>query len=366
MVIQILGLLWVFPYVLQAQNQRDYLLGAEDVIDITVWGHDDLKRVIPVSLEGTITFPLIGEVRAVGKSTQELEKEMAVKLGDGYLIKPQITISVKEYNSQKVFVMGEVNKPGTYPITKENNLVYLLSQAGGPTKDAGEEVVIIRPNNPHSSSMTLEEAAAKKVPVITVNLKEAMAGDHKHNVSIQNGDSIIVSKIHFFFVMGEVKNPGKYDLERGTNVLTGISMGGGLRDAGEEVVIIRPNNPHSDGMTLEEAEAKKVPIITLKLNDVLTGDPKHNIPIRNGDSIIVSKIPFFFVMGEVKNPGKYNLERGTTVLMGISMGGGLTAKAASGRTKIVREKDGKKIEMKVTMEALVQPGDTIIVPESFF
>ena len=362
----ILGLLWIFPCVLQAQNQKDYLMGPEDVIDITVWGHDDLKRVLPISLEGTITFPLIGEVKAIGKSTQELEKEMAVKLGDGYLIKPQITISVKEYNSQKIFVMGEVNKPGTYPITKENNLVYLLSQAGGPTKDAGEEVVIIRPNKPHSKGMTLEEAEAKKVPVITVNLKEAMAGDHKHNVSIRNGDSIIVSKIHFFFVMGEVRNPGKYNLERGTNVLTGISIGGGLKDAGEEVVIIRPNNPHSSSMTLEEAEAKKVPIITLNLNDVLTGDPKHNISIRNGDSIIVSKIPFFFVMGEVKYPGKHNLERGTTVLTGISMGGGLTAKAAPGRTKIVREKDGKKIEMKVTMGTPVQPGDTIIVPESFF
>jgi polysaccharide export outer membrane protein len=265
------GLLWTFPCVLQAQNQRDYLLGAEDVIEIIVWGHDDLRRVLPISLEGTITFPFIGEVRATGKSTQDLEKEMAAKLGDGYLVKPQITISVKEYNSQKVFVMGEVNKPGLYPVTKENSLIYLLSQAGGPTKDAGEEVAIIRPNNPRSKGMTLEEAEAEKVPIITINLREA-----------------------------------------------------------------------------------------------LTGDPKHNVSIRNGDSIIVSKIPFFFVMGEVKKPGKYNLERGTTVLMGISMGGGLTEKAAPNRTKIVREKDGKKIKMKVTMETLVQPEDTIIVPESFF
>jgi polysaccharide biosynthesis/export protein len=133
-----IGFLWVSPCVIQAQNQRDYLLGAEDVIDITVWGHDDLKRVIPISLEGIITFPLIGEVKAAGRSTQELEREMAARLGDGYLVRPQITISVKEYNSQKVFVMGEVNKPGTYPVTKENNLVYLLSQAGGATKEAGE------------------------------------------------------------------------------------------------------------------------------------------------------------------------------------------------------------------------------------
>jgi protein involved in polysaccharide export with SLBB domain len=71
-------------------------------------------------------------------------------------------------------------------------------------------------------------------------------------------------------------------------------------------------------------------------------------------------------MGEVQKPGQYNLERGTTVLMGISIGGGLTPKAAPNRTKIVREVDGKKTEIKAIMEALVQPGDTIIVPESFF
>ena len=76
--------------------------------------------------------------------------------------------------------------------------------------------------------------------------------------------------------------------------------------------------------------------------------------------------PFFFVTGEVKNPGKYYLENGTTVLMGISMGGGLSPKAAPNRTKIVREQEGKKNELKGTMETLVQPGDTVIVPESFF
>ncbi|MBI5605159.1 MAG: polysaccharide biosynthesis/export family protein [Deltaproteobacteria bacterium] len=250
------------------------MLGPEDMIEITVWGHEDLKRMVPVSLEGTITFPMIGEVRAAGKSTQQLEKELARKLGDGYLKNPQLTVTVKDYKSQKVFVMGEVKNPGTYPITKENNLLFALSQAGGFTKDAGEEVVVIRPRDPvkQGKMMTLEEAAAdKKTTILRVNLKDALAGDRKDNV-----------------------------------------------------------------------------------------------PIRDGDSIIVPKMPFFFVMGEVKNPGQFNLERGTTVLMGISIGGGLTPKSAPNRTKIVREVEGKKTEIKVNMETLVQAGDTIIVPESFF
>ncbi len=88
-----LGLL-IIPTSLHSQG--DYLLGPEDMIEITVWGHEDLRRTIPVSLEGTITFPMIEEVRAVGKSTQQLEKELARKLGDGYITNPQITVTVKE------------------------------------------------------------------------------------------------------------------------------------------------------------------------------------------------------------------------------------------------------------------------------
>lgn len=266
----LLCFLFLLPFTSLAQG--DYLLGPEDMIEITVWGHEDLKRLIPVSLEGTITFPMIGEVRAAGKSTQQMEKDLARMLGDGYIKNPQITVTVKEYKSQKVFVMGEVKNPGTYPVTRENNLLFALSQAGGFTKDAGEEVIIIRPHDPSKrSKMTLEEAAAAKETILQVNLKDALAGDRK-----------------------------------------------------------------------------------------------NNIPIRDGDSIIVPKMPFFYVMGEVQKPGQFNLERGTTVLMGISIGGGMTPKAAPNRTKIVREVEGKKTEIKVNMETLVQPGDTIIVPESFF
>ena len=265
-----IALLLFLPFTSRAQG--DYLSGPEDVIEITVWGHEDLKRVIPVSLEGTITFPMIGEVRSAGKSTQQMEKELAQKLGDGYIKNPQITVTVKEYKSQKVFVMGEVKNPGTYPITKENNLLFTLSQAGGFTKDAGEEVIVVRPHDPSKKSM----------------------------------------------------------------------------------------------MTLEEASAAKETILRLNLKDAISGDLKSNIQVRDGDSIIVPKLPLFYVMGEVQKPGQYNLERGTTVLMGISIGGGLTPKAAPNRTKVVREVEGKKTEIKVNLEALVQPGDTIIVPESFF
>ena len=364
-----IGLLLALPCAVEAQ--KSYLLGPEDVIEIIVWGHEDLKRLIPISLEGTITFPMIGEVRAAGKSTQELEKEMADKLGDGYLVNPQITITVKEYKSQKVFVMGQVERPGTYPITQENKLLFFLSLAGGPSTDKekapGEEVVIIRPKNPTSRGLTLEEAAEKHETIFKVNLRDALAGDPEHNVTIRNGDSIVVPTMPFFFVLGEVNKSGKYNLERGTNVLMGLSIGGGPTfNADEEVVIIRPKNPSIRGMTLEEAEAKKETIIKVILKEVLAGNPNHNLTIKHGDSIVVPRMLVFFITGEVRKPGMYRLEKETNVLKGISIGGGLTPKAAESRIKIVRERAGKKMEIKATMDTLVQPGDTIVVPESFF
>ena len=264
-----LCLVWLYPAPLRAQG--DYLIGKEDILEIIVWGHEDLRRIMPVSLEGMISFPLVGDIQVAGISAGALEKVIAGKLGEGFIVDPQVSVTVKEYKSQRVFLMGEVNKPGTYAVTRENSILYVLSQAGGPTKEAGEEVVIIRPGKPVDRALTIEEAERRREQIVQVNLK-----------------------------------------------------------------------------------------------DVLAGDKNSKIAIRDGDSVIVPKMPFFFVMGEVRSPGKYNLERGTTVLMAISIGGGLTPKAAPSRTRITREQNGRKVEIRIGMEALVMPGDTIIVPESFF
>jgi polysaccharide biosynthesis/export protein len=266
-----LAFLWSFVFPLCSQGESDYLLGPEDVIEITVWGHQDLQRQVAVSLDGNITFPLIGEVKAAGQSIQDVEKILSAKLADGYVINPQVTINVKEYKSQKVYILGEVKNPGTYPVTKKGDLLFTLAIAGGFTPSAGNEVMVIRPKNPKEKAMTLEEAKNRKEKIIKINLSEALAGD--------------------------------------------------------------------------------------------TG---QNIFIHDGDSIVIPKMPFFYVLGEVKTPGKYNLEPGTTVLMGISISGGLTPKSAEGRTRIVREVDGKKTEIRVKMDAFVQPGDTLVIPESFF
>ena len=98
---------WILGFAVpSAHAQDDYLIGPEDKLTIIVWGHDDLKRELPVSLEGNISFPLIGMVKAVDKTTSRLEKEIAQRLADGYIVNPQVTVTVSENSSQKFFITG--------------------------------------------------------------------------------------------------------------------------------------------------------------------------------------------------------------------------------------------------------------------
>ncbi len=139
------GLFIITPRVLKAQG--DYILGPEDVLEITVWSHDDLRRELPISLEGQITFPLIGEVKAGGRTTQQLEKDIAGKLADGYIVNPQVTITVSEYRSQKFFIMGEVQKPGKYDLAPGTTILMAISIGGGLTEKAAPKRITITREN---------------------------------------------------------------------------------------------------------------------------------------------------------------------------------------------------------------------------
>ena len=93
-----------------------YRIGAADMLDITVFKVPDLSKTVQVSETGAINLPLVGEVRAEGKTTQELERDLTAKLGATYLQNPQVTVLVKENNSQRVTIQGAVEKPGVYPV----------------------------------------------------------------------------------------------------------------------------------------------------------------------------------------------------------------------------------------------------------
>jgi len=122
-----------------------YRIGPQDVLDVTVYQAPDLAKTVQVAESGTINLPLVGDVQAAGVTAQELERTLKAKLGGKYLQNPQVTVFVKEYNSQRVTVEGSVEKPGVYPYRGRVSLLELIATAGGMKEVAdGSDVMIFR------------------------------------------------------------------------------------------------------------------------------------------------------------------------------------------------------------------------------
>jgi len=125
------------------QDQSDYRIGPLDLLEITVFQVDDLSREVRVNSSGQISLPLIGAVRAGGKTVAELEREIAAALARDHLRDPQVTVFVAEFTSQRVTVEGAVNRPGIYPITGRTTLLQVIALSEGFDDLADEESVVV-------------------------------------------------------------------------------------------------------------------------------------------------------------------------------------------------------------------------------
>lgn len=256
----------------KSHEEKDYRIGPEDVLQVQVWDHDDLTRKIKVSREGEFSYPLIGRVHAEGVTVSELEKDIQTKLSGRFIINPQVTISVTSYESRRVYIMGEVGGPrgqgpGVYPLTGETTLVEILSKAGGPTQDARDEVVVVRPRNEVRKGNPIPLEEAREGEMITLNLRKLLEGDGNQNILLKHGDTIYLPKSEFFFVVGEVKREGRYKLEKGTTVLKGITTAGGFTDKAAKKKI----------MVLREKEGNKEKIL-VKMTDLITAQDVIMVP----------------------------------------------------------------------------------------
>jgi polysaccharide export outer membrane protein len=259
-----------------AFGQKDYRLGPEDNIEIRVWDHDDLTRTTRVGLDGNISFPFVGQVKAQGLTLSELQKELEQRLGPKYIIEPRVSITVSEYKSQKFFVVGNVQRPGTYPLTKPIRVVEAISQAGG------------------IASGTISKPLSGAVAIV---------------IHAQPGEKL-----------------------------------------------------HKPKLPSQIPASQK---ITVSLSAALAGDPEQNLEIKDGDTIYVPNL-VYYVTGEVKKPGRFPYEERMTVLQAVTTAEGFTDKASSRSIYIIRENSGEKQKVRVGTDDLIRPGDTIVVPESWF
>ena len=211
--------------------EDQYHLGPHDELQITIWGPNGLSGRFPIDADGTLTFPMIGRVPAASLTVQQLEKELVVRLQAGFYTKPEVTVTVAEYRSQQVYVLGEVRSPGTYPLQGNVTLMDMLARAGSMTANAGDTVMIRRrAQTGASDGPAVSDAEASDV--ISVSLTDFSQGTLRHDVMLQDGDTIIVLAAKTVFVFGNVARPGEYRIQRSTTVLQALSLAGGVTNLG--------------------------------------------------------------------------------------------------------------------------------------
>jgi len=121
-----------------------HAIGPLDVLEITVFKVPDLSKTVEVSDTGTINLPLVGEVQAAGRTAQQLERDLTVKLGSKYLQNPQVTVYVKDHKSQRITIQGAVKSPGIFPLAGRTTLLQAIAMAGGRDKVSDSTVLILR------------------------------------------------------------------------------------------------------------------------------------------------------------------------------------------------------------------------------
>ena len=242
----------------------DYVIGAQDVLMITVYDQFDLNGKFVVDTDGTFTFPLIGRVKAGGLTLRQLETEMKRMLMDGFFRNPQISVGVEQYKSQRVFIVGEVRNPGPYALTGNMSLIEAIARAGSALPTASGEALIVRGGNGEVTGPTLP--IGDKSEVETVDLKALQSGTITQNVALRDGDTIFVPRAETIYVFGQVKNPGAYPIQRDTSVLQALSLAGGVTDRGA---------------------TGRIRIVRLEKGKKLELRVKLDTVVRAGDTIIV-------------------------------------------------------------------------------
>jgi polysaccharide biosynthesis/export protein len=164
----------------RAVADPNYVIGPQDVVDISVWKEPDLSRAVPVRPDGKISLPLVNDVQAAGLTPAQLGAQITFNLSK-YVTNPQVTVIVSQINSQRIYILGEVTRAGSYTLLPEMTVLQALSDAGGFTAFANsKKIYVLRQDN----------GKQQKIPF---NYKDVVSGkDSGQNIALKPGDTIVV------------------------------------------------------------------------------------------------------------------------------------------------------------------------------
>jgi polysaccharide export outer membrane protein len=217
----------------------EYIVGPNDVLAISVYDHAQLTGKYRVQTDGMFTFPLIGRVQGGGLSVQAIENELRDRLSRGFLKNPQIGVTVEEFRSQQIFVIGEVRQPGRFEFTGAMTVIEALARAGSTTESAAQEVIVVRPAPGAAEPAAAPDPEAieraktsKDSEVIRVDLQSLQGGVLAQNVTLRAGDTLFVPRAQTVFVSGHVNRPDEYVIRTGLTVRQVLALAGGVTDRG--------------------------------------------------------------------------------------------------------------------------------------
>ena len=255
-----------------------YRIGPGDILRVTVYGHDDLSQTVVVPPGGSFVFPLIGPVAASEATPAEVEGTITARLAKGLIREPRVSVVVQEYRSKVVYVVGEVTRPGTYPLAGDTSVVEILSRAGPLSSQAGGEVVIVRPVAPVDRPLLPNEVApassgapgngahGRAAEVLRVNVREIQSGRLEENLLLRPNDTVFVPEAERIFVTGEVRNPGAFPWSAGLTVRQAVSLAGGFTE-----------DASTGSARVVRAAGGQPQTIKIKLDE----------PLRPGDTVLV-------------------------------------------------------------------------------
>jgi polysaccharide export outer membrane protein len=232
-----------------ATSANEYRLGAGDVVRITVYQNPDLTLETRIGEAGTISYPLLGSVRIGGSTVAMAEKTIADGLRSGNFVKqPQVSLVVTQVRGNQASVLGQVNKPGRYPIeVTDMRLSDLLAVAGGINPAGADTLTLVG---------TRDGKPFRKV----IDLPALFRADNRaDDLAVRNGDVVYVERAPMVYIYGEVQKPGALRLERNMTVMQALATGGGLNLRGTE-----------KGLRVHRRDAAgKLQVIEPKMDDLL-------------------------------------------------------------------------------------------------
>jgi polysaccharide biosynthesis/export protein len=286
-----------------AATAAEYRIGAEDVLEVNVFGAPELNQKLRVSATGDISMPLAGAVEASGLTARELEKALEEKLRT-YLNDPHVGVFVDSVESHPISVIGEVKKPGVFQVRGPKTVLEMLSMAEGLADEAGDTVLVMRgagfaeassdahadsAGDPEKASSAgppspdgIDGSATATVKTINIDLKLLLdSGDPRYNVPVYPGDIVKVTKAGIVYVVGGVKRPGGFVMRSNEemSLLKAIALAEGVNETAAKG---RTRIIHTDELTGHRSETP------VNLGKILAGKAP-DIPLKAADVVFVPR-----------------------------------------------------------------------------